>query len=67
MFDNETGLFLFADYLMEADWFVDGNGFLFIVPRPEVVAEIDGPDGVLLDAMNAACREHGELTDKDCE
>lgn len=67
MFDNETGLFLFADYLMEADWFVDKNGFLFIVPEPEVVAEIDGPDGVLLDAMNAACREHGELTDRDCE
>lgn len=67
MYDNETGLFLFADYLLEADWFVDRSGFLFIVPRPEVVAEIEGPDGLLLDAMNAACRDHNELTDDDCD
>ena len=67
MFDNRTGVFLFADYLMAADWFEDTNGFLFIVPRPQVVAEIDGPDGPLMDAMNAACSGHSELTDKDCE
>jgi hypothetical protein len=67
MYDNETGRWLFCDWLMNADWFDDQNGFLFIVPRPEIVAEIEGPDGPLLDAMNAACRDHNELTDQDCE
>ena len=67
MYDNETGQHLFCDWLMDADWFDDANGILFIVPRPDVVAEIEGPDGPLLDAMNAACRDHGEITDEDCE
>lgn len=66
MFDNETGRYLFADWLMAADWFDDQDGFLYIVPRPEVVAENEGPDGPLIDAMNAACRDHAELTDEDC-
>ena len=67
MYDYETGRFVFCDWLMDADWFVDPDGVLFIVPRPEVVAEIDGPDGPRLEAMNAACREHNELTERDCE
>ena len=67
MYDNRTGRFILCDWLMDADWLVDQDGFLYLVPRPEVVAEIDGPDGPLLDAMNAACRDHDELTDQDCE
>jgi hypothetical protein len=66
MYDNETGLFLFCDWLMDADWFEDGDGMLYIVPRPHIVAEIDGSDGPLLDAMNAACRDHDQLTGADC-
>jgi hypothetical protein len=67
VYDNETGRWLYCEWLMDADWFDDAEGFLFIVPRPEIVAEIEGPDGPLLDAMNAACRDHAELTDGDCE
>ena len=64
MYDNETGRFLYCEWLMDADWFEDQHGLLFIVPRPDVTAEIEGPDGPLLDAMNAACRDHNEITDK---
>jgi hypothetical protein len=67
MYDNKTGRWLYCDWLMEADWFDDRDGFLFIVPRPEIVAEVEGPDGPLLDAINAACRDHDELTEQDCE
>jgi hypothetical protein len=67
MYDNETGRFVLCDWLMDADWFVDPEGYLFIVPRPEIVAEIEGPDGSLLEAMHAACRDHNELTAADCE
>ena len=55
------------DWNMNSEWFEDSEGFLFIVPKSDVVAEIEGPDGILLDAINAACRDHGELTDTDCE
>lgn len=55
------------DWKMDGEWFEDYDGFLFIIPKPDVVAEIEGPDGILLDAINAACRDHGELTDLDCE
>jgi hypothetical protein len=58
---------MYDNWMMDADWFDDADGMLFIVPRPEVVGEIDGPDGPLLDAMNAACRDHDEITDQDCE
>lgn len=67
MYDNETRRFVFCDWLLNADWFDDRDGFMYMVPSPEVVAEIDGPDGPLLDAMNAACRDHKELTTEDCE
>lgn len=66
MYNNETGLYEECEWLMDADWFDDESGSLYIVPRPEVVAEIEGPDGDLLDAMNAACRDHAEITAADC-
>ena len=67
MYDNDTGRFVYCDWLMDADWFDDPAGMLFVVPQPDTVPEIEGPDGALLDKMNAACRDHGELTDQDCE
>ena len=54
------------DWLMDGDWF-DCDGLLFIIPKSDVIAEIEGPDGILLDSINAACRDHGEITDLDCE
>lgn len=67
MYNNDTGEYILCDWLIDADWFEDGDGFLFIVPRPEVVAEIDGPDGAMIDELNAACRDHEQITDADCD
>lgn len=51
---------------MEADWFETADGHLYLVPLPDVVAEVEGPDDDVCDAINAICREHGRLTDADC-
>jgi hypothetical protein len=66
MFNNETRQYDYCNWIMDADWFDDAQGFLFIVPQKDVVAEIEGPDGPILDAMNAACQDHGEITEEDC-
>lgn len=67
MYDNEKKRFVRCDWLIKADWFIDQEGFLYIVPRPEIVAECEGPDNATMDAINAACRDHKELTENDCE
>ncbi len=66
MFNNDTRQHEYCDWLMDADWFDDVDGLLFIVPRCDAVAEIEGPDGPVLDSMNAVCRDHDEITDGDC-
>lgn len=57
-FDNKTGHFHYnPDYLEHAQWFKDKDDQLWIIPKD---AEIEGPDGDLLDKLNAICRvNHG--------
>ena len=67
LWDNETGQFLEDECLWEGDWFEDGEGCLYIVPLPGVVAETEGLDGEILDEINRRCRDHDQLTDADVE
>lgn len=67
MFNNETGRYEEADWLLNADWFDDEEGNLYIVPLPEVVAECEGPDNETMDKINACCRDHDRLTHEDCD
>jgi hypothetical protein len=59
LYDNEAQQYIEEEHCMEGDWYVDDDGFLYIVPYPpDTVAEIEGFDGPVLDALNAACREN---------
>jgi len=65
MFDNELGCYVPAEWLENGMWFVDDESHLYIVP--DGVAEIEGPDGPISDALNALCREHGGDLPRDSE
>lgn len=67
MYNNETGLWEFEQYLMDGDWYDNENGSLFIIPQANVVAEIEGPDGSTMDELNRLCREQGMPTLDDCD
>jgi hypothetical protein len=67
LFNNETGQYEPADWLEAADWFVDAAGALYLVLLPDVTAECAGPDNETVDGINAACRDHGRLTEADAE
>lgn len=67
LYDNETGKYLYQEHLDKGDWFEDEEGFLYIIPRPDVVAEIDGPDNAIMVELNRLCREHGGVSDEDAE
>ena len=65
LFDNETRRYLYDDGLFYGDWYVDEDGFLFIIPLDE--QEIDSPDGEILDRLNAICREYDVVLDEEAE
>lgn len=54
-YDNEIGRYLNPEGFMDGHWYLDEEGQLFIVPNAE--AEIEGPDGEVLDALNRIYRE----------
>ena len=65
MYNNETNEYIYEDYLFDALWLEDGDGNLYLVPEASIMAEIDGPDGEILDALNEECRENdGVLRDR---
>lgn len=64
MFNNETGLYEHCDWLEDGDWFEDEQGLLYIVPTN---AECEGPANDTMDKIIALCKDHGRLTDEDCE
>lgn len=64
IYDNEKGVYLEAPGLEKGHWFKDAEGNLFIVPDESYgLAEIEGPDGVILDALNAAYQGIKQLTE----
>lgn len=55
--DAVTGEFLQEPGLEEGHWYLDENQQLFIVPNDRYgIAEIEGPDGEVLDKLNSAYR-----------
>ena len=64
-YDNETGLYLFDNYLFDGRWYEDSEGMLYIIPALDVVAENEGPDNEIMDAINARNRAGRELSDED--
>ena len=58
LYDNEAGVYLPEPCKEHGQWYVDSQGILFVVPNDKYgAAEIDGPDGATLDALNAAYRD----------
>lgn len=55
---NEQNEYVKTNGLENGHWYVNQNGMLFIVPSEEDgIAEIEGPDGAVLDQLNAIYRE----------
>ena len=65
MFDCETRKHLYDDNVFCGDWFVDTEGFLYIIPLDD--QEIEGPDGEVLDKLTAIVREYGVVLDEEAE
>lgn len=61
LYDNETQKYLLADWLEQGMWFEDENSNLYIVPTPSSNAEIEGPDGPIIEVLNLICRENGGI------
>ena len=62
MFDNALGYYVDVSWLREGVWYEDGAGALYIVPPVGVVADCEGPDNAVMDAIIQACHDEGELT-----
>jgi len=65
MFDSDKRKYIYEDYLFQGDWFVDANGFLYIIPLTD--DDVDGPDGELLDKINEKVRELDDFPIEEAE
>lgn len=61
LYNNETECHEPADWLENGMWFEDEHGNLYIVPTPDAGAEIEGPDGPIIEQLNLICRENGGI------
>lgn len=58
LYDNESRKYLEEPCKQHGHWYVADDGQLYIVPDDQYgIAEIDGPDDAVLDALNATYRE----------
>ena len=56
-YDNDACIYLESPWLQQGHWYQGDDGSLYIVPTTaHGLAEIEGPDGEVLDALNAAYR-----------
>ena len=71
MFDNESEEFIEVPGAMSGHWAEDEHRLLYIVPAEtdetgrQLIAECEGPDNAVMDAINAACREGYFYSDPD--
>lgn len=58
LYNNETQRHIKDDCMEKGHWYVNDAGYLYIVPNDLYgIAEIEGPDGDVLDALNKCYRE----------
>jgi hypothetical protein len=56
--DEETGIFFKSPGLENGHWYLDDDGYLYIVPNDNYdIEETAGPDNETVDALNALYRE----------
>jgi hypothetical protein len=53
-YDNETGEHIFFQELMDGEWFVDDEGYLYILPIEGAILDSEGPDNEIMDALDRA-------------
>ena len=58
-YNNETGFYEDVPWLREGIWYEDDNGFLYIIPPQDAIAECEGPDNDIMDIIEAHSREGG--------
>jgi hypothetical protein len=58
-YDNETREFVEEEHLSADDalWLTDDEHNLYILPRLDVTAENEGPDGPIMDELNRIMRD----------
>ena len=63
-YDNEAGCCLANPDIADGHWYHDKDGALFIVPKD---GEIEGPDGLAIDALNTLYRstDFGEVVQEE--
>lgn len=57
MYNNKTGKYELCEWLMNGDWYEDENRLLYILPPFDAIADNEGPDGPIMDAINKIGRE----------
>jgi hypothetical protein len=61
MFDNALGMYVDVPWLRDGVWYEDSAGALYIVPGAGVIADCEGPDNAMMDAIISAEEGEGEL------
>lgn len=57
--DEATQQYIHSEGLAKGHWYIDGEGFLYIVPDDRYgIEECAGPDNATMDALNALYREN---------
>ncbi len=62
-YDNAINEYVPTPGAMTGHWYVDDDGLLYIIPRPDRadgIGESFGPDGSTMDALNTIYRELGD-------
>jgi len=56
---------MYEECYMHGQWFLDREGYLYINPESYAAAEILGPAGAIMDALNEACcaNDGGDVPD----
>lgn len=67
LYHNEEHCYVAEDWVeKQADWFEDEEGYLYIIPHREVVADSYGPDTPIEDELNRLMGAKGRITESDC-
>ena len=62
LFDNQNGCYVNLTEIEQGDWFSDQDRQLYIIPLD---GDSFGPDDEIMDKIEKAYREKGQLSDND--